>query len=149
MYPALFLRLEPLGLTRVARAATPATTPGVSIRSRIADPRSPLPHDPMRSTPIQGHGYPGKTKSMELSPYERRVLTELENDLQRDARMDRVRALISAWWLPVVASLMAGMLCVFAGVAFVFYAAAVIIGLMSLGLGILWGWAIHRPPGPS
>jgi len=77
------------------------------------------------------------------------VLTDLEHDLQRDARLLRLRAWISAWWLPVTASLMAAVLCAVADVAFVFYAAAVLIGLMSLGLGILWGWAIHRPSGPS
>lgn len=144
MYPALFLRPESLGLARGADAATPATTPGVPRHA----PLLPRPQDRMRPAAIQEPGYPGTTKSTELSPYERGVLTDLEHDLQREARMLRLRAWVSAWWLPVTATLMAGMLCAFAGLAFVFYAAAVIIGLLSLGLGVLWGWAIHRPPAP-
>lgn len=81
------------------------------------------------------------------------MLTDLEHELERGSRGRQLRVVLAAWWrraarwvLLGAATLIAAALCVLAGVACVPNAAAAVIGVVSLGLGLLWGLAICRRP---
>lgn len=90
---------------------------------------------------------------MELSDYERRVLTELEHELERRSPRQQLRTVLVAWWrratlwvLMGALSIQAVLLCVLAGIVCEPDVAATLIGLVSLGLGLMWGLAVRRRP---
>jgi 4-hydroxybenzoate polyprenyltransferase len=91
---------------------------------------------------------------MALSDYERRVLTDIEQDLRRTSRSLHVRVAahgvlrwVRAWWLPVCAALLTCLLCALAGELLVPQAALVITGVLCVALGGVWGRYLRRGRG--